>query len=107
MADRVFDVVVVGCGVAGLSAAVAASEAGAKVAVLERATYDERGGGTRYTTAAIRMQSEDAISDDFSQRFLDNCGYHVQLTLRHRRCSTTTAAVFESAKKIEDWSKSR
>ncbi len=31
-----FDVVVVGCGVAGLSAAVAAAEAGARVAVLER-----------------------------------------------------------------------
>lgn len=47
-----FDVVVVGCGVAGLSAAVAAAEAGARVAVLERSTYDERGGGSRYTTAA-------------------------------------------------------
>jgi tricarballylate dehydrogenase len=77
-ADHDFDVVVVGCGVAGLSAAVAAAEAGASVAVLERSTYDERGGGTRYTTAALRMQSEDAVSDDFSQRFLDNCGYHVQ-----------------------------
>jgi len=78
MADRDFDVVVVGCGVAGLSAAVAAAETGATVAVLERSTYDERGGGTRYTTAAIRMQTENAVSDDFSQRFLDNCGYHVQ-----------------------------
>ena len=72
-----FDVVVVGCGVAGLSAAVAAAEAGARVAVLERSTYDERGGNTRYTTAALRMESEQAVSDDFVQRFLDNCGYHV------------------------------
>jgi tricarballylate dehydrogenase len=77
-ADHDFDVVVVGCGVAGLSAAVAAAGTGARVAVLERSTYDERGGGTRYTTAAIRMQSEDAVSDDFQSRFLDNCGYHVQ-----------------------------
>jgi tricarballylate dehydrogenase len=76
--EHEFDVVVAGCGVAGLSAAVAAAEAGAKVAVLERSTFDERGGGTRYTTAAIRMQSEDAVSGDFAQRFLDNCGYHVQ-----------------------------
>ena len=73
-----FDVVVVGCGVAGLSAAVAAAEAGAAVAVLERSTYDERGGNTRYTTAAIRMKSDDAVSDDFESAFLDNCGYHVQ-----------------------------
>ena len=76
--DRDFDVVVVGCGVAGLSAAVAAAEAGAKVALLERSTYDERGGGTRYTTAALRMESEGAVSGDFSSRFVDNCGYHVQ-----------------------------
>ncbi len=73
-----FDVAVVGCGVAGLTAAVAAAEAGARVAVLERSTYDERGGNTRYTTAALRMQSDDAVSDDFTPVFLDNCGYHVQ-----------------------------
>jgi tricarballylate dehydrogenase len=72
-----FDVVVVGCGVAGLSAAVAAAESGAHVAVLERSTFDERGGNTRYTTAAIRMQSEDAVSADFEQCFASNSGYHV------------------------------
>jgi tricarballylate dehydrogenase len=71
------DVIVVGCGVAGLSAAVAAAEAGAKVAVLERSTFEERGGNTRYTTAAIRMKSEEAVADDFEQRFIDNSGYHV------------------------------
>ena len=42
-----FDVVVAGCGVAGLSAAVAARENGAKVAVLERSTREERGGHSR------------------------------------------------------------
>lgn len=78
MQVRQFDVVVVGCGVAGLSAAVAAQEAGARVAVLERSTFDERGGNTRYTTAAIRMKSEDAVSDDFLDVFGANSGYHVQ-----------------------------
>ena len=74
---QAFDVIVVGCGVAGLSAAVAAAECGAQVAVLERSSFDERGGNTRYTTAAIRMQSETAVSADFEQCFLANCGYHV------------------------------
>ena len=73
-----FDVVVVGCGVAALCAAVAAAEAGAAVAVLERSTYEERGGNTRYTTAALRMKDDAAVSDDFVPAFLDNCGYHVQ-----------------------------
>jgi len=77
-ATYTFDVVVVGCGVAALSAAVAAAETGASVAVLERSTFDERGGNTRYTTAALRMASEDAVSDDFAPQFLDNCGYHIQ-----------------------------
>jgi len=49
MMENKFDVVVAGCGVAGLSAAVAAAEAGARVAILERAPEEERGGQSRYT----------------------------------------------------------
>ena len=44
-----YDVVVVGGGVAGLSAACSAAENGARVALLERATEAETGGNTRYT----------------------------------------------------------
>jgi tricarballylate dehydrogenase len=72
-----YDVVVVGCGVAGLSAAVAAQECGARVAVLERAPVEERGGNTRYTTAAIRMASETEVSPDFEEQFALNAGYHL------------------------------
>ncbi len=38
MMTKAFDVVAVGCGVAGLAAAVSAAENGARVALLERAT---------------------------------------------------------------------
>ncbi|MCY4231690.1 MAG: FAD-dependent oxidoreductase, partial [Alphaproteobacteria bacterium] len=60
-----FDVVVIGCGIAGLSAAVSALEVGAQVAVLERAVREERGGNTRYTESFWRMRDRDAVSDDF------------------------------------------
>ena len=52
------DVVVVGCGIAGLAAAVAAQQGGAHVIVLERAPEDERGGNTRYTGAWLRMKAD-------------------------------------------------
>ena len=69
-----FDVIVVGCGIAGLSAAISAQQNGAKVAVLERAPYAERGGNTRYTESFWRMKSEDAVSDDFEDQFAANSG---------------------------------
>jgi tricarballylate dehydrogenase len=47
-------VVVVGGGIAGLSAALSAREAGADVALLERAPRDQRGGNTRFSNSAIR-----------------------------------------------------
>nr|WP_087573859.1 FAD-dependent oxidoreductase [Sphingomonas sp. CDS-1] len=65
------DVVVIGCGVAGLSAAVAAAEGGAKVVLLERSTEDERGGNSRYTSAWMRMKSETEVCDDLSDLLLE------------------------------------
>ena len=63
--DQTFDVVVAGCGVAGLSAAVPAAEQGLKVVVLERSSKEERGGQSRYTEAYLRMKAIDQVTDDF------------------------------------------
>ncbi len=50
-----YDVVVVGAGNAGICAALAAQEQGARVLVLEAAPFDERGGNSRYTAGALRF----------------------------------------------------
>ena len=74
MTTEYFDVVVVGCGISGLSAAITAEQNGGRVAVIERAPVEERGGNTRYTESFWRMKSEDEVSDDFEERFAANLG---------------------------------
>src|SRR3979411_2781694 len=49
------DVLVVGAGNAALCAAIAASEAGAKVLMLEAAPFEERGGNSHFTGGAFRF----------------------------------------------------
>ena len=71
------DLIVVGHGIAGLSAAVSAAETGAKVALLERAPFGDHGGNTRWTDALMRLKSEDAVSDDFEDHFARNAGHHL------------------------------
>ncbi len=56
---RETDVVVVGAGNAAMSAALSAIEQGAKVLLLERAPYDERGGNSRFTAGALRFVHND------------------------------------------------
>ncbi len=49
------DVLVVGSGNAGMSAALSAAEAGARVLVIEKGAPDEAGGNTWYTAGAFRV----------------------------------------------------
>ena len=74
IAER-YDVIIVGAGVAGLSASLAAIERivergadDARIAVLERASRVNRGGNTRYSTATFRMKDVHTINDDFIDR---------------------------------------
>jgi tricarballylate dehydrogenase len=60
-----FDVVVVGGGIAGLSTALSAVEAGASVALLEKAPKAERGGNTRFADAQFRFPHE---ADQYGSR---------------------------------------
>lgn len=52
--DETYDVVVVGGGNAGFSAATTAAQAGARVCLVEKAPLDDAGGNTFYTAAAFR-----------------------------------------------------
>ena len=72
-----WDLIVVGHGIAGLSAAVSAAEAGGRVVLLERAPKGQHGGNTRWTDALMRLKSEDAVADDFESHFAANAGHHL------------------------------
>ena len=90
--DDGYDVIVVGCGIAGMSAAVSAQQAGARVALLERAPREERGGNTRYTASFWRMRSHDEVSEDFLDRFAENAGGHLD-----------PAVIGDSVRPYDEW----
>jgi tricarballylate dehydrogenase len=74
------DVIVLGSGVAGLSAALSAAQAGARVAIVERAPEGEHGGNTRYTEAYLRMKSMDEVAHDFIDHLSANAGGYLDPT---------------------------
>ncbi|MBV8095650.1 MAG: FAD-dependent oxidoreductase [Acetobacteraceae bacterium] len=76
-----YDVLVAGSGIAGLSAAAAALQNGARVAILERAPPEDRGGNTRWTDALMRMKRDREVSDDFEEHFAKNSGYYLDPSL--------------------------
>lgn len=84
MAD--FDLVVVGCGVAGAAAAAAALEAdpALRVLVLERARPDERGGNSRWTAAYLRMADIDTPASGFVDDLVANASGKVDRAYAER-----------------------
>lgn len=72
MDEQPFEVIVVGAGIAGLSAALSAHETGARVAIIDRAPAGKSGGNTRYTEAFLRMKSVNEPADDLADALLSD-----------------------------------
>jgi tricarballylate dehydrogenase len=75
-----YDVIVVGGGNAAFCAALAATEAGAKVVVLEAASEDEAGGNSRFTAGAMRVvyngvDDIKTLVPDLSQQEIDTTDF--------------------------------
>jgi tricarballylate dehydrogenase len=75
------DLLIVGCGIAGTSAAVAALQAGLSVTLLERAPEEDFGGNSRWTEAYLRMKNDAEVSDDFEEQFARNAGLNLDLNV--------------------------
>lgn len=75
--DAACDLTIVGCGIAGLSAAVTALQARLSVTLLERAPREEFGGNSRWTEAYLRMKNDSEIADDFEEHFAANAGLNL------------------------------
>ncbi|MCX7634142.1 MAG: FAD-dependent oxidoreductase [Syntrophales bacterium] len=71
-----FDVVVIGTGLAGMAAAVAAGNAGASVAVLEKLAANEAGGNSKLAGGliAIPRDGSKAAKDEYYEDFMKKSG---------------------------------
>ena len=66
--EHEYEVVVVGCGIAGLAAGLRAAELGRSVALLEKSSKANRGGQTAYSES-FRVPSADTDLEDYGYEF--------------------------------------
>ena len=88
-----FDVVVVGTGLAGLSAALRAKEEGANVVVIDKAPETSMGGNSRFSGGALRTPSETASAADLVKEAMDMSGGRANPRLAHLLYHEATEAL--------------
>ena len=96
------DIVVVGGGIAGLSAAVTGRERGADVILVEKAPPEGRGGNTRFADAQMRFPHE---ADEFGPRDYTVDGMYADLMRisRGRANEALIRTLCENARPTAEW----
>jgi tricarballylate dehydrogenase len=85
-----FDIVIIGCGVAGAAAAASAAEqaevlgVALRIMVLERSSPDLRGGNSRWTAAYMRMSDVDTPAPGFVDDLVGNAAGHLDVSYAQR-----------------------
>ncbi|SEH13473.1 tricarballylate dehydrogenase [Natronorubrum sediminis] len=106
MDQEAYDVVIVGCGIAGLTAGLRATEQDYSVAILEKAPKANRGGHTRFTesfripTADIDLEDVEFNVEDYSSADF----YSDIMNVTHYRADDDLASVVTSeAASMFEW----
>jgi succinate dehydrogenase/fumarate reductase flavoprotein subunit len=89
------DVLVLGEGIAGCSAALVAAEYGAQVTVIEKAPKDVPHGNTAFSGGSFRRTSDSYSTDKFFSDIMDLSG--------GRSNPELTRVVVEDSQKARDW----
>jgi tricarballylate dehydrogenase len=97
-----FDVVIVGGGIAGLCAAIAAHEAGVSAVLLEKAPPANRGGNTRFADAQMRFPHE---ADEYGPRdySVDDMYRDLMRISRGRANPELIRTLCENARETAEW----
>lgn len=96
------DVLVVGGGIAGLSAAISARQEGADVILIEKAPPERRGGNTRFADAQMRFPHE---ADEFGTRdyTVDDMFSDLMRISRGRANEDLVRTLCENARQTAEW----